>query len=96
MKRTDTVSLDSDWLWRRLALGALAIVERMLGRVTALAGRGRERAELTANKLATRFLGQPHTADSEERGLFARSWPIGTTALWIAGLLSAYVLIYYL
>jgi hypothetical protein len=28
-------------------------------------------------------------------GLFARSWPIGTTALWIAVLLTAYVLIYY-
>ena len=29
-------------------------------------------------------------------GEFSRSWPIGTTALWIAILLSAYVLIYYL
>jgi multicomponent Na+:H+ antiporter subunit D len=28
------------------------------------------------------------------RGVFARTWPIGTTALWIAVLLSAYVLVY--
>jgi hypothetical protein len=28
-------------------------------------------------------------------GLFAQSWPIGTTAIWIAVLLSGYVLIYY-
>jgi multicomponent Na+:H+ antiporter subunit D len=46
--------------------------------------------------LSVRYLGQPHTADSKERGLFARSWPIGTTALWIAILLSTYVLIYYI
>ena len=46
-------------------------------------------------QLSVRYLGQPHTADSEERGLFARSWPIGTTALWIAILLSTYVLVYY-
>ncbi len=46
--------------------------------------------------LARRYLGQPHTADSKERGVFTRSWPIGTTALWIAGLPSAYALLYYL
>ena len=28
-------------------------------------------------------------------GVFARAWPIGVTALWIAVLLTAYVLIYY-
>jgi multicomponent Na+:H+ antiporter subunit D len=28
-------------------------------------------------------------------GAFSRSWAIGTTALWIAALLSIYVLIYY-
>jgi multicomponent Na+:H+ antiporter subunit D len=47
-------------------------------------------------RFSARYLGQPHTADSEERALFARSWPIGTTALWIAILLTGYVLIYYL
>jgi multicomponent Na+:H+ antiporter subunit D len=45
--------------------------------------------------LTVQYLGQPHTADSDEEGLFARSWPIGTTALWIAILLCAYVLAYY-
>jgi|GEM_PF-4203382 len=30
------------------------------------------------------------------QGVFARVWPIGTTALWIAVLLTAYVLFYYL
>ncbi|MDT8321965.1 MAG: hypothetical protein RQ826_15715 [Xanthomonadales bacterium] len=30
------------------------------------------------------------------RGVFARAWPIGTTALWIAVLLTAYVIFYYM
>jgi multicomponent Na+:H+ antiporter subunit D len=30
------------------------------------------------------------------RGLFARTWPIGTTTLWIAVLLTVYMLIYFL
>jgi multicomponent Na+:H+ antiporter subunit D len=30
------------------------------------------------------------------RGLFARTWPIGTTTLWIAVLLTTYMLIYFL
>jgi multicomponent Na+:H+ antiporter subunit D len=32
---------------------------------------------------------------SRIHGLFARSWSIGTTALWIAILLSAYTLAYF-
>ncbi len=58
--------------------------------------RYRARLQKFAQRVAERYLGQPHTADSQERGVFARSWPIGTTALWIAVLLSAYVLLYYL
>ncbi|MFT5313532.1 MAG: multicomponent Na+:H+ antiporter subunit D, partial [Paraglaciecola sp.] len=56
----------------------------------------RVRAQKFLHRMAVNYLGQPHTADSKERGVFARSWPVGTTALWIAGLLSAYVLLYYL
>ena len=36
-----------------------------------------------------------HSANGEG-GFFARSWPIGLTALWIAVLLSVYILLYYL
>jgi multicomponent Na+:H+ antiporter subunit D len=32
--------------------------------------------------------------DGERAGVFARAWTIGTTALWIAVLLTAYVLFY--
>ncbi len=96
MKRTETISLDSDWLWRRLGLNLL----RAAGRLLAMLGRSVEaigsRAQAIAQRFSERYLGQPHTADSAERAVFARAWPIGTTALWIAILLSGYVIIYYL
>lgn len=96
MKRTETISLDVDWLWRRglpalgVRLALWAVPLRDLG--LRVSGRARE----FIVHLTVRYLGQPHTADREERGLFARSWPIGTTALWIAILLSGYVLVYYI
>jgi multicomponent Na+:H+ antiporter subunit D len=96
MKRTETISLDVDWLWRRAGpalTGWLArCAEPLQGMIGGLVVAFRQ----SFTKFAVHYLGQPHTADSEERGVFARSWPIGTTALWIAILLSGYVLIYYL
>lgn len=96
MKRTETVSLDTDWLWRRAGLWLLVCGEGVLRYLSVLVSHSRARIQIFAQRMAKRYLGQPHTADSKERGVFARSWPIGTTALWIAGLLSAYVLLYYL
>ncbi len=96
MKRTETISLDVDWLWR---VGAPALVRRLAAAFVPLRrlGTGLNSASRDVLRyLTSYYLGQPQTADREERALFARSWPIGTTALWIAILLSAYVLIYYL
>jgi len=36
------------------------------------------------------------SADGQRSGVFARTWPIGTTAIWIAILLTSYVFVYYL
>jgi multicomponent Na+:H+ antiporter subunit D len=96
MKRTMTISLDTDWLWRRAAYSLLKVIEGVLSSIGKVISEQRVRLQKFLNLLAVRYLGQPHTADSKERGMFARSWPVGTTALWIAGLLSAYVLLYYL
>ncbi|MCF2949195.1 Na(+)/H(+) antiporter subunit D [Paraglaciecola aquimarina] len=96
MKRTMTISLDTDWLWRRAAYSLLQIVERALGTISAMLSIQKKRIQNLLQAMAVRYLGQPHTADSKERSIFARSWTVGTTALWIAGLLSAYVLLYYL
>ncbi len=96
MKRTETISLDTDWLWRRAAPALLRLLDRSLWFLGELLAKGRSRVQKFFKRIAVRYLGQPHTADRKERGVFARSWPIGTTALLIAGLLSAYVLLYYL
>jgi multicomponent Na+:H+ antiporter subunit D len=96
MKRTMTISLDTDWLWRRMIFSLLKVIERTLSSIGEVVAIQRARLQKFLHVMAVRYLGQPHTADSKERGMFARSWPVGTTALWIAGLLSAYVLMYYL
>ncbi|MGH8197501.1 MAG: Na(+)/H(+) antiporter subunit D [Steroidobacteraceae bacterium] len=88
MKRTQTLTLDFDWLWRvalyRLGAGALATMDLAAERVVQM----------------SRFAGARLAAGLRrhfgEDGGFARSWPIGTTALWLAVLLSFYVLIHYL
>ena len=95
MKRTETISLDVDWLWRRAAPALLAWLAPFVSSLQKSFGRFSQACRKLLAHLAVRYLGQPHTADSAERGMFARSWPIGTTALWIAILLSAYVLAYY-
>jgi multicomponent Na+:H+ antiporter subunit D len=93
MKRTLTISLDTDWLWR-------VCLHRLVGfasRVISLAGATME-AALAAVIAKLGAIGRRHLAMSptrEQRGVFARSWPIGTTALWIAILLSAYLVAYF-
>jgi multicomponent Na+:H+ antiporter subunit D len=95
MKRTDTVSLDIDWLWRRAMPWAANVLAARVRPLQSFTSDALKAGQTFLTHLSVRYLGQPHTADSEERGLFARSWPIGTTALWIAILLSTYVLVYY-
>jgi multicomponent Na+:H+ antiporter subunit D len=88
MRRTETVTLDFDWLWRvalyRFGVRALAVLDFAALRAVSL---GRAGGSIVAGGLRRHF-----GAD----GAFSRSWPIGTTALWLALLLSVYVLIHYL
>ena len=92
MKRTLTVSLDADWLWRVLLFklaSRLYLIIANLG--TALQSRLGIVLVAMRTRAETRFgtkLGQV--------GVFARAWSIGSTALWIAVLLTAYVLVYVL
>jgi multicomponent Na+:H+ antiporter subunit D len=96
MKRTITISLDSDWLWRRLGFVLLQKAGNLLETFDVAVSRFKARAGAVGTKLVLRNLGNPHAEDSKETSVFGRSWTIGTTALWIAALLSAYVLAYYL
>ena len=94
MRRTETISLDVDWLWRAGLPAAWRGAEKATGKLDAfvLAQRQRLSTQLTSG-LRRLFQGEPA---APVRGTFLRSWPIGTTALLIATLLSAYVLVYFL
>ena len=90
MKRTLTISLDTDWLWRVLAFQAArktyAAASSLRATLQTLVGGGLD---------ALRRRAETHFGSRVPRdGVFARSWSIGTTALWIAVLLTAYVLVY--
>jgi multicomponent Na+:H+ antiporter subunit D len=91
-----TISLDTDWLWRRLGPAIAKVIENIVVSLGKLIAQQKARLQDFIHRMAVNYLGQPHTADSKERGMFARSWRVGTTALWIAILLSAYVFLHYL
>jgi len=96
MKRTQTISLDTDWLWRKLAARLLLVMESVAGVVKQRFDHLGVASTRAGNYLVLRYLGDPHAEDSEEKSVFSRSWTIGTTALWISVLLSTYVLANYL
>ncbi|MFM1895023.1 MAG: hypothetical protein RLZZ385_97 [Pseudomonadota bacterium] len=88
MKRTLTLSLDTDWLYRRLLPLAWE-----WGSASLLAIKARALKDLRAGGSA--FNAWLRNRCGED-GQFVRSWPISLTALWIAALLALYVLAYYL
>ncbi len=94
MKRTLTISLDIDWLWRVALARAGGMLMNALGQTGKAAETGALAMLAALRDSARRHLGT--TEPNERRGVFARTWPIGTTALWIALLLTVYVLAYFI
>ena len=88
MKRTRTISLDTDWIWRvallRLGLWLLGVARTLGDQLAAIV----ESLRLGPGTRLGRLL--------SSTGALGRTWQIGTTALWIAVLLTTYVLLYYL
>ncbi len=87
MKRTPTISLDLDWFYRRLLWN---IGRRAADRIAD--GHGRAMVGLT--HLARRFIVVVARHHGPE-GMLARSWPTGPTALWVAVMLAAWLVISY-
>jgi len=88
MQRTLTISLDTDWLWRVVLFG---LGERLL-RVAAALG-------ASVGSALDAFRSGPGARVASlfgSTGPMGRTWQIGTTAMWIAVLLTTYVLLYYL
>ena len=95
MKRTETISLDTDWFWRVGLYRILALLGRGLSETAASVRAAADSLGRDFDRVARGMLGAERRTEDGERGFFARSWTIGLTALWIAVLLSAYVLAYY-
>lgn len=85
MKRTLTISLDTDWLWRVLAVRIFVTVERFL----AAARDGFEAGFVRVGKRLYDSLMRHHGTD----GVLARAWPTGSMLLWVALLLLVLVVI---
>ena len=93
MKRTQTISLDTDWLWRRLLFGLVSAAHSLVAATGRAIGAWVDAALNALRARSAGILGTPE--EGQQPGVFARTWSIGVTALWIAVLLTGYVLIYY-
>ena len=93
MPRPLTINLDTDWLWRvllkHIGTAGLAIIATTGNWLVATF----QLWLSSLHRFARRYLGV--SATDNQRGVFARTWQIGATAMWIAVLLSAYVLVYF-
>jgi len=88
LRRTLTITLDTDWAYRRLGPVLLRGAESLLGMAGAAVG-GVARSAATRIGTLLRYY---HGAE----GVLARTWSTGGMALWVAILLAAYLLVYYL
>ena len=88
MKRTLTISLDMDWFWR-------VVLFRLGNAVLNLGVALREAMEVTVERVQ-QGPGARLVQLLDSSGALGRTWQIGTTALWIAVLLTVYVFLYYI
>ena len=92
MRRTLTISLDTDWLWRVVMYRAATAAEARLAVIGEVFRSWRLARFATIRTRAELYF---DTQDARKRvGVFARAWTIRTTAIWIAVLLTGYMLVY--
>jgi len=88
LKRTLTITLDADWIYRRLLPSVATAAGRVIdsARIVIVGGtrRGLDRALVGIERQSG-----PH-------GSLARTWPIRSMALWVIVLLLGYLVLYYL
>jgi multicomponent Na+:H+ antiporter subunit D len=87
LKRTLTITLDTDWLWRRLGSAALAHMDRSADTTWRWLTAG----TLSTARLLSAGLHRHHGPD----GILGRTWPTGTMALWATLMLGAYLVLSY-
>jgi multicomponent Na+:H+ antiporter subunit D len=87
LRRTLTITLDTDWLWRRVGPTLYARFDRG----SDAAWRWLSGSATSAARLLSAGLHRHHGPD----GVFGRTWPTGTMALWATVMLGAYLLLSY-
>jgi multicomponent Na+:H+ antiporter subunit D len=87
LKRTLTITLDTDWFYRRLGSALVTVLERGIVAVD----RSVRNAVLRTMRSALAVLGQA----LGDRGRLARAHSTGGMVLWVAALLAAYLIVYY-
>ena len=96
MRRTLTISLDTDWLWRVALWRASDVAQSQLAHAGQVLGDGTRALLARLGSRARTHFGAAADGSGLRNGIFARAWPIGTTALWVVVLLTTYVFFYYL
>jgi multicomponent Na+:H+ antiporter subunit D len=87
LKRKPTITLDWDWLWRRLGARLAAALYRRAAHL-------RQRFVGRAERALSRFLATVYRHHGPT-GMLARAWPTGSMALWATLMLGAYLFLYY-
>jgi len=90
MKRTLTISLDTDWFWRVMFKKIWQVLSGAVVSVTVEIVGYIDLGKQSVGRFLARYFA------FENNGAMARAWPIGVTGLWIAVLLSAYIFTYYI
>ncbi len=85
-----STNLDADWFYRRLA-------PNLIKKVASSAYGLYNQLELTAVNTIKRMINQSYDAkEGQPKGGSARLWPTETMVFWVAVLLAAYLVLYYL
>ena len=87
LKRTLTITLDTDWFWRRLGPGLV----RAAAKVITAGRKGLDRSAGAAMALAWARTERRYGADSR----MARTWSVSAMAGWVLVLLLGFLLMYY-
>jgi multicomponent Na+:H+ antiporter subunit D len=88
LKRTLTITLDVDWLYRRLGRDLVQGLDR-------IAGAAWDGVVHATERMAGQLLHGLQRHHGPE-GILARTWPTGSMALWATLMLAAYLILSYL
>ncbi|MDX1453048.1 MAG: proton-conducting transporter membrane subunit, partial [Oleiphilaceae bacterium] len=89
MKRTETISLDLDWFYRKLFPACYRQIERISGLVYGTC------QHFISSTVTALLQAQYDQEQQQPKGYFARLWPTETMVLWVVVILAGYLLISY-